>query len=682
MKSIELLEAFGDVKNAYIVSAEEFKQGMRQPQGKRLSGKRVWLIAAIFAIMLLFVGCTVAYFIRIQDMKVGEYSFCPPTEYDENGDIIPFETQEPIIQFSLQGGSNMEALKEWTAFTNTYDQDSAIAIESDRTGSAWDLPANYHLTYGCYSQEMVDRLDEITAKYNLKLLSEYVPLNWWEIQVLMDSLNIDSLFYDDTGVEYLDGDLHPEGTFSVSILLNLDMGDWTLEDNLVSYRYSLKEYFDPTTGNMRESQDYQQWNYTRKDGKTVLLVLGEGTARIFADLPDAFISISMDPTIRADGQETAMTRAHLQQIAELFDLDVKPQPTTMETVEKYKAQALAEYEAQQKARRANAQAELEAQYLKGYEAFAKYALEQMHNSPEASYTLFDVNGDGVQELIINGYQILSMKNGQSYHYFDLMQTGVIPPRFRPCENNIFEVWSEEDFCTEHLFYQAGAESASFITGVSYDSNKKCWYQFLTPREDGQIKQITEAEAQTIINSYTRIDFDWLPLKRYGEPILSITYQDPYARYIARTMERYDDADTFEYTLMDVTGDGNDELITRELGYTAAGKSFYVLYIRTIRDGELWDMDMDGFSYVCEGGVLEQAGDTYGREDTFWAFYRCTENGAEYIEKIVRDPATLYWGHAVAGQEGKTVTEETAMAVRNSYKRIRLDMKPFAAYPMR
>ena len=50
---------------------------------------------------------------------------------------------------------------------------------------------------GCYSQEMVDKLNEIVEKYDLKLLSEYVGFNWWESRALLDSLSIDSLFYDD-----------------------------------------------------------------------------------------------------------------------------------------------------------------------------------------------------------------------------------------------------------------------------------------------------------------------------------------------------------------------------------------------------------------------------------------------------------------------------------------------------
>lgn len=680
MKPIDLLKSLGNVKDSYVISAEEFRQGKSQAQVKTISAKRVWLIAAIVALMLLLVGCTVVYLLRMQDLKVGEYSFYVPTEYDEDGNVIPHETHEPIIQLSLQG-SNMEALKEWKAFTNTYDPELKIANEADRTGSAWELPDNYHLTYDCYSQEMVDKLNEIVEKYDLKLLSEYVGFNWWESRALLDSLSIDSLFYDDSGVEYWDGDLHLEGTFDINILLTLDMGDWTWEQGMVSYRYSLKDYFDPLTGSMLESHDYQQWDYTRKDGKTVLLVLNEGTARIYADLPEAFVSVYLDPVIWENGEKVTMPPKVLEQFAELFDLDVNPVPADMESVEKYKAEALRQYEAD----RADAQAKHEAQYLKGYESFVEYRLAKNPSPSTLSYILYDVNGDEIEELIINCYEILSMKDGGSYKYCDLQQTGVMFPRFRPCEGNIFEVWTEDFGMYQHYFYQGNADSASFITGVTYDANEKCWYQNLTDGMDGQKKKITESEAHEIMDSYPHVDIDWLPLKRYGEPVLSITYKDPYARYIAQRIERYDDADTFEYTLMDLTGDGEPELITRESSYMGDGRKFYDLRVHTIRDGELWDfgIDLNHFAYVCEGGVLEESADDpeRGQQESYWHYYRCTENGLESIEKVVRDPITMYWGHVVTGQEGKTVTEETAMAVRNSYKRIRLDMKPFEDYPL-
>lgn len=670
MTAMDLLETIGSIKDQYILEASSGAHSKRH-----ISIRRSLLIAAVVALMLLLVGCAVIYVLRMQDMKVGEYRFYVPAEYDENGNVIPVESQEPITLLSLQG-TNMEALAEWVAFTNTYDQDGTILIEADGTGSEWELPDNYHLTYGCYRQEMVDKLNEIVEKYDLKLLSSYIPLNYYENSVLLNSLGLNGLVYanPDVQVEYWDGDFHLEGTFDLNMYISMDMGDWKWERGSASYRYSLKDYFDPITGGMLESIDYTQWDYTRRDGKKVLLVLGEGTARIYADLPDAFISISLDPVIWVDGEKVPMTQTALEQMAELFDLSAKPQPTTMEQVEKQKADAQARYEAE----RAAARAEHEAMYAAGYKEFVEYRLETVPNPENVSYVLYDVNGDGVEELIIGGLDILSMKDGQSYKYFDLTNTGVIFPHFQPCEGNVFEVYCEDLGMYQHYFYQANAESASFITGVSYDAPDDAWYLH---SKDGAYtenrQQITEEEAQNILDSYTRVEFRWLPLKRFGEPPVSMDYSDPYAQYIAEALVRYDNAKNFAYALMDLNGDSIEELITRQPG---SGQDTASLRIFTIQDGDLKQYASD-ISYICTGGILEKCEEEQADQGRYYGFYRCGANGPEFIEKIVRDPYTLYWGRGQAGKDGRTVTEEEAMSVLNSYKRIELDMKPFPEYPL-
>ena len=676
MKAMDLLVGFGSVKDSYVISAEEFRQGKQKAKMKRLSTRKMWLIAAVIALMLLLVGCAVVYVLRMQNLKVGEYSFYIPTEYDEDGNVIPAESQEPIIMLSLQG-TNMEALTEWVTFTNTYDQDGTILIEADGTGSEWELPDNYHLTYGCYSQEMVDKLDEIVNKYHLKLLSSYIPLNYYESSVLLNSLGLKGLVKTDPDVqvEYGDGDFHIEGTFTLNMEISLDMGDWSWEQGSASYRYSLKDYFDPLTGSMLESHDYTQWDYTRKDGKKVLLVLNEGTARIYADLPKAFISIYLDPVICVDGNEVSMTQEALQQLAELFDLSIEPQPTTMEQVEKYKAEAQAQYEAE----RAAARAEHEAMYASGYKEFVEYRLGTVPNPENVSYVLYDVNGDGVEELIINSLDILSMKDGQSYKYFDLTNTGVFIGRFQPCEGKVFEVYCEDLGMYQHYFYQANAESASFITGVSHDASNGAWYLH---SKDGAYtenrKQITEEEAQRILDSYTRIEFRWLPLKRFGEPPVSMDYSDPYAQYIAEALVRYDNAKNYTYALMDLNGDSIEELITCQPG---SGQDTASLRIFTIQNGELTQYASD-VSYICAGGILEECEEGQSDQGEYYAFYRCGATGPEFIEKIVRDPYTLYWGRVQVGQEGRTVREEEAMEVIASYQHLNLDMKLFTEYPMR
>lgn len=61
MKAIDLLVGFGSVKDSYVIGAEEFRQGRQKAQIKHLSTRKVWLIAAVIALTLLLVGCTVAY---------------------------------------------------------------------------------------------------------------------------------------------------------------------------------------------------------------------------------------------------------------------------------------------------------------------------------------------------------------------------------------------------------------------------------------------------------------------------------------------------------------------------------------------------------------------------------------------------------------------------------------------
>lgn len=133
----------------------------------------------------------------------------------------------------------------------------------------------------------------------MKLLSGDIPFNEYENSVLFRALGVDSLVQDTphVQVEYGDGYFHLEGTFSLHMRLTGDFGAWQWEEGGIHFHYSQKDYFDPTTSSMQESQSYTQWDYTRQDGRTVLLVLGTGDARIYADLPGAFVSIHVIPEI-------------------------------------------------------------------------------------------------------------------------------------------------------------------------------------------------------------------------------------------------------------------------------------------------------------------------------------------------------------------------------------------------
>ena len=155
------MKSLGNVKDTYVISAEEFRQGKQQAQVKRISPKRVFLIAAVIALMLLLVGCAVVYMLRMQDIKVGELRHYMPV--DEDGNVISSDKPQSITLLSLQG-VHLEAMSEWVAFTESYDRDRAIELEAERTDSTQEIPEQYSLTYGCCSQEMVDTLNAIVER--------------------------------------------------------------------------------------------------------------------------------------------------------------------------------------------------------------------------------------------------------------------------------------------------------------------------------------------------------------------------------------------------------------------------------------------------------------------------------------------------------------------------------------
>ena len=681
MKPIDLLKALGNVKDTYVISAEEFRQGKQQVKVKRLSTKRALLIAAVIALTLLLVGCAVVYVLRMQNLHVGEYSTYMPTIYDEDGNVIPVETRKPTQLLSIQG-VHMDALAEWVEFTNSYDQDGTIMAEAERAsheggpGNPWDFPDNYHLTYGCYSQEMIDKLDEIVEKYDLKLLSAYTTCQRYEMSVMFEALGFDGMMLDSpkAKVEYADGDFHLEGSFWLELFLTMEGEHWKCDDEIVTVLYSVKDYFDPRTSGVLDFNNYTQWDYTREDGRQVLLALSEGAARIYADTPEAMMIVSLSGNTWIDGQQVNMTPEALEEIAELIDLNIHPHAAEQANVDRLKAAAIAAHEAEQAAKQQNRE-------NAGYQEYVDYYYDLVRDMGGGSYLLWDVNSDGVEELVINGDSILSMKDGKSYKYFDFASTGIIPGRFRPCQGNVFEIWTEDWGDNRYYFYQADAEGVTFLTGLSRSVKTGQWYR---NDEAGNQTEITVTEAQAIWDTYPNIDFHWTPLKYYGKDYTPPNYSDPYANHIANVLDRLEKSQNYEYALLDIDGNGVQELIAKDSPQERDHQTYYYLSVYTIQDGEVKEV-AGGISHILEGGILESS-DEHAPGNinrAFYEFYRYTEDGGQLIEKVMYEPDG-YWARQEHGKNGHAVQEEEALSVINAYKvkRIELDMKPFSEYPMK
>lgn len=682
MNANEILDMIGDAKGTYLWETQKYRDGTAG--AKPLPRRRLWLVAAVIGLMMLLVGCTVAYVLRLQDLKVAEYRPTTPTVYDENGDVISLPTIAPRTQITLQG-ANQEALAEWNSFCRDYDPDGTIVTANDN--NELGIPNPYYIPYGCYSWDMVDKLDEIVQKYDLKLLSPDVGCQSYESSVLFSSLGIDGVFHGD--VEYLAGYFYPEGTFKIELLFRPDTDQWPYEDNLAEYYYSVKEYFDPVYYEVADLENCTQWNYTRSDGRTVLLVMNDEWARIIADLQDALVTVSFASSKWDGGTKVQMTQSALEQISEQFDFSIQPHPADMTKVDALMEAARAAYEAERAAAAENL-------YTKGYEQYIQQTLEKAaaHSTRMRDglfYALCDLNGDGVMELLSGGkaslWEILSMRDGKSYQYADCEKISSLAAlQFTVCENHVLELERIRDNSAEIWYYfRAEAEGLTYLEGL--EKNEDTWYSLpVSPTEgpDAEVRtEITEQQAQAIIASYVPLETQpqWQQMKRYGEPVKPIPWTDPYAIYIAEALEWYEDAGKLTYTLMDLNGDGIQELIARDILTTQAGSTepVYVLSVHTIVDGELVIVqEAHGMTDVCEGGIL-----MYGEEDgTHYEFYRMKGTELELIEMIYQDRIQKYWVRAVEGEnpQSSNCSEETARSYIAQYHPIELNMKPFSEYP--
>lgn len=694
MTSMELFRALGGVSTENLAGAEKLQRAEVVPLKHKPSVKRAVLVAAVIALLMLLVGCAAVYVLHLQDLKVGEYRLQQNPVYDANGNVVPVATHPLRTEISLQG-ANQEALMEWKQYKKEYVPSEEPDIRAKNRATA--VPDNYRHTYGCQYWEMMEKLDEIAQEYDLKLLSQEIDCDSYESGVLYGALGIDPVFQGTA--EYLDSWFYPEGTFRSCLLFQLDSDEWPYENNHAWYYFSQKAYLDPHDTDMEDFENCTQWNYTRRDGKKVLLAMNQEEAWIFADRPDVFITISFSSFKWENGKKVQMSQSVLEEIAECFNLDVQPQAVDLDRVaelqEEVKKQKAAEDAKREEAAR-NA-------YTQGYEAYIQYELDKTagntRHQDSLYYALYDVNGDGIDELLSSGKrivnEILSLRDGESYQYADFNKMNLFGLfQVTVCENNVLAL---EDLLTERYWYylRAEADGVIYLEGLEKGYESDVWYSLpeqppANPQKPVKV-EITAEQAQAIQDSYVPLEDqpERQQMKRFGEPVKPIPWTDPYARYIAEILEQYSDPESFTYALMDLNGDGVKELITNDAWTIPAGQqeAEYQLAIHTIVDGEVVTVSEHDFNGVCEGGIFMHKGKDRETDDyySYYDFYRMEGTQMKMIEKVCQDPVDLYWGRVLYGDSGPDLShapcsEEDAMKFINAYKPIDLTMKPFSEYP--
>ena len=273
----------------------------------KMKSKRTAKVAVAAAVVLgaSTIGYAAGLF-NLGDAGIGTQKVMDPESgQDYDADMISLQGQSDSPEY--------KACKEWAEFEEMYDADGAILAKVGNNSAGY---GQYEEIYNCYTQEMVDKVDEICEKYHLSMLSNLrIAKNH---KKLCQNLGIKRVYKTNTkGVKHITADSHfyANGTFGMdgTAILN------GKEDNEIDYQISrsVKGFFDTALLNVKNLDSYKQWEYTTKSGKTARLAKSDSKALIMVELDKSFIVVNVLGNILKNTFE--VSNEDLELLTESFD---------------------------------------------------------------------------------------------------------------------------------------------------------------------------------------------------------------------------------------------------------------------------------------------------------------------------------------------------------------------------
>ncbi len=672
MRSIDLLEAVGEAKELYLLEA--ITAWNHPVQGKKgsMTLKKVVLIAAVIALLTCLLGCAIAM-LRLQDQKIGEDVFT--RYYDENWqEIEPTEVTRDVVAIrGVKDSPNYSATMEWYEFIKDYPS----ILEFDFVDQSLENYQVYEWIYGCYSQEMVDKVNEIAQKYDLQLLNQDTTVQRWQTEILFEALGIENVCHEEKTSKLTDGsgNFYAEGNFQYSFEFKLpkEEGVWP-HWVWATMCYSKDGYFHPITMTM-DMESYEQWDYTTADGVDVLIAQRKNGAILIAQTNNGLFWVNLDTSAVTEGTESP-TKQDIEQMAEVIDFTIAPKtPENMENIQKRLEESNAAHEAEMQ------------QKVEKYGDYGAYLKDTYKRVMEdVYYAIYDLNNDGIDDLLLGSEDstfstVKTMHNGAVVDLY-------LGEKCWLCEDGTIVNLTKYNFRKTYYSFRLGAydpngNNVELLERIEHDRRKDTWVN----KEDNLL---TAGEAEQIIAGYTHKELPVMPLMEYPlddtgstleEYILSNTLSKPvsekermaiYSQQIQHNQETAYIPAT-HYILMDITGDGVEDLLLTDNG-DYIGDAF------TVKNGELDTLFFWSGYYLCENNILEDSSSSYQHER--YSYSSVDDSGWHTLNTLIYDKEGGKWYHDADGDNyyELEITEEEYKEILTSYRRVPLNWTPIDEFP--
>lgn len=679
MNKNQLLDMMGSIRDNYVLEAIESRGSAASRPKSHLRLHRIGLLAAVLAALLLLAGCMAVY-LRLQDMSIGKDTYVQ--SHDEKGRAIePTEKEWEVLNFSgIAGSPEQKASAQWYEFTESYDPEGKYLNDDPDIP---DIPNNYEYVYGCYTKEMVDKLDEIKDENHLQLLETQIPIQRYQSDIALEALGKTSLLREgaDATIGKVSGFLFAPYNFKLEYDLTLtgDNPPWS-KPVMVTELFQHKGYI-PYNGYWGVNLDaYQQWNYTTSQGVSLLIAWGKGGGFLICPQDDGILTINISGSStqsRFPEADQVPGKEAMEAFAEAIDFSLDHAAFDAAAIQPKLDQAQADYDA------------AHAYVPETYGSYGEYLLGYGYGcKPGVQYTFYDLDGDGEKELILG-------ENGQCHYWLtqngeDVEEHFLMP--FRLCQDGFVECYSSIDhsqWCSYQYFllpeFLQNNEHLSQYTTLEYQNGQ--WMKYDNPNILlVDLQPTTQEDADAIRSAHKPVELDWIPIEDFpmdetgttlGGYLKSLPQpgnekvREIYASRMREAAAKGDFLYT-HYRIADINGDGIDDLLL-----SGDGDTFWQPL--TYRYERLLNMRVNQF-YLCEGDVLECTSYFHlwwddNAEVEEHIFYRIGKNlERETLAYAGYNKATASWQ---SDRDGTPMSTAEAEAILVKYPRIDQGMKPIS-----
>jgi len=550
MKELELLMLLNNVRSEYILQAQELRSGKAKRAVRRVSRKRVLLIAAVIALLLLLAGCA-AVLIALQKINLGQTTF---PQYGHEG-----LTANLVSTSGYVDSVNYQATREWLDFLTTYDADRSL--EQNRDHNGYILPDDYRV-YNCYTPQMQEKVDEICEKYGLQLAGPmYFTREPEEVFSAVSILSMANpaaeLMFSLSGGTY-----YRSGSFNMVGMLNYCFDGRSAPDSILFvYACDHKSVFFPDYVNFQDMESVDSWEYTAKDGTNLILTQNPDRGVIVADVGDFFVSVTLDFRYSSPNGEVdthnPCSRTEFEQIAENFAYQLAPREPAAQWMRCPNGLNSGN----------PGYSDYFRQWLPGSSASSAF-------NPYHQQRFLDLDGDGSDEMLIWNaqtgivYEVVTMVDGSTVCIYGGGEYGLDDhtAELYLCEGNILERQLANGASAQgrelHEYYRIKDRQMVMLECVSHGNDGK-WYWSESGGASGMMwKEITGEEYAAVLAKYTRVagkaveekppsDSEKAALREEADERLRLCLKNQYSFY------RGDDG--MEYTLADYCRQESDTL---------------------------------------------------------------------------------------------------------------------------